>query len=344
MNDWKSATVLVVAGAAVALLAVPAQAAVVVPGAKGQGAEANAATNGKQVTVGVSKVQYSGDTKRSGTQSTGDLKSTDGTWTPPACWYEPTYSPQEMEAMVKGWRDIKFLGIGDLIGDIYDRKYKSGDVKDGGYKDYNLDKQGKGMFWAAVKNPDRKDEPEANLCDKPPFWVDNGQTPNEPLAVSPRVLGEAAAGTVDLTPTEIAMAPSATSTVNLPTWIWTPSKGFKEKHASASVAGVTAIATATPVALHIDPGTADATLFPASGTCPINADGSIGTPFATGMAGQTPSCAVTYQRAGTYALKASVTWKIKWSATNDPGAPLPDSIFTTPPQNVTVQEIQSINR
>jgi hypothetical protein len=29
------------------------------------------------------------------------------------------------------------------------------------YKDYNLDKQGEGMFWAAVKNPKRKDDPEA---------------------------------------------------------------------------------------------------------------------------------------------------------------------------------------
>ncbi|MFE4858979.1 hypothetical protein [Streptomyces sp. NPDC056670] len=343
MRNWKSVTVTVALGAAVALHAVPAQATVSVPGSNGQGA-ANAATNGKQVTVGVSKVRYSGDTKRRGAQSTGDLKSVDGNWTPPACWYEPTYSPKEMEAMVKDWRAIKIFGIGDLIGNLYDLKYKSGDPKEGGYKDYNLDKEGKGMFWAAVKNPDREDDPEANLCDKPPFWVDNGQLPKEPMAVSPRVLGEAAAGTVDLTPTEIAMAPSTTSTVNLPTWVWTPSKGFKQKHAYASVAGITATATATPVALHLDPGTSDATLFPASGTCPINADGSIGNEFVAGMAGQTPSCGVTYQRAGTYGLKASVTWKISWTATPGGGDDLPDSIFTTPPQNVTVQEIQSVNR
>ncbi|MFE9410124.1 hypothetical protein ACFYN0_15195 [Streptomyces sp. NPDC006704] len=35
---------------------------------------------------------------------------------------------------------------------------------------------------------------------------------------------------------------------------------------------------------------------------------------------------------------------ISWSATTGDGGGLPDSVYTAPPQNVTVQEIQSINR
>ncbi|MFE9371787.1 hypothetical protein ACFYM2_18725 [Streptomyces sp. NPDC006711] len=309
--------------------------------------EASAGAQGDKLGARVSQVSYTGNTKKAGTKDIGELSSSDGHWTPPACWYEPTYSPKDIESDVKKLRTPSGVPIfGDAIdmvrgvyADMMDARFK-----DGVYKNYNLDKQGKGMFWAAVKNPQRLDDPEASSCDKPLFWVDNGATPDEPLAVSPAILGAAAADSVSLTPTEISMAPDKTSTVNLPTWIRSSNGGFEEKRATASVAGLSATAVAKPVALHIDPGTSDAVLFPPSGNCPINADGTIGEKFTPGDAERTPPCGVTYQRSGTFALKASVTWKISWSSTNTPSTPLPDSIFTTPPQNVTVQEIQSVNR
>lgn len=306
--------------------------------------DASAQNSAGNVTVGVSKAQVSGDTKSGSAKTTGELTSSDSSWTPPACWYEPTYSPKEMEAMIGKWRTIKFFGIGDFIGDVFDSQYKTGDPAKGGYKDYNLDQEGKGMFWAAVVNPNRKDDPEASKCDKFPFWVENGKTPDVPMAVNARILGEYASDSIALPSTQVSMAPSGTSTVNLPTWIWAPGKQFTEKKVSASLAGITSTAVATPVALHIESGSPDATVFPASGNCPINADGSIGEPYAAGKAGQTPPCGVTYGRAGSYSFKASITWHVSWSATNGEHRPLPDSIFTTPPQNVTVQEIQSINR
>ncbi|MFI6687582.1 hypothetical protein [Streptomyces sp. NPDC050485] len=306
--------------------------------------DATAQNDNGQVKAGVSKATTSGDTKQSGTKPTGDLASSDSNWTPPACWYEPTYSPKEMEAMVTQWRAFKFFGIGDFIAGAYDRQYKTGDPAKGGYKNYNLDQEGRGMFWAAVVNPNRKDDPAAQKCDRFPFWVENGKTPDVPLAVNAKILGEYASDSIALPSTVVSMAPSGTSTVNLPTWIWAPGNKFTEKKVTASLAGISSTATAKPVALHIDPGTSDATVFPASGDCPINADGSIGEPFAAGKAGQTPPCGVTYQRPGAYSFKASITWKVSWSASNGEGGALPDSIFTTPPQNVTVQEIQSINR
>ena len=47
------------------------------------------------------------------------------------------------------------------MGIVLDSYYK-----DGKYKNYNLDQQGKGMFWAAVVNPNRADEPGATACER----------------------------------------------------------------------------------------------------------------------------------------------------------------------------------
>lgn len=309
--------------------------------------DAQGGTKGQNITVRT-KVRTTVN-GASSTAKTGSLSSADSNWTPPACWYEPAFSPKEIEATVKTWRGmdgIAFLdGIGDIIGEMLDQRYKEGRP----YKNYNLDKQGEGMFWAAAVNPNRKDEPEAMSCDKPPFWVDEGEPPNEPLAVSPQVLAEYAYDELPVPDTEIEMAPTGKSTVNLPTWIWLDKARFKKLSVTASLpgTGLSATTTAEPVSLHIEPGTADAQTYPASGECAINEDGSIGAPYAKGKADQTPPCGVSYLRSsgsdGPYPLRATVTWKISWTSTNGEGGDLPDGTFGTT-QDVTVQEIQSVNR
>lgn len=81
--------------------------------------------------------------------------------------------------------------------------------------------------------------------------------------------------------------------------------------------------------------------------CEINADGSIGEPYAQGRANDNPPCGVTYLRAsgsdGPYSLRATVTWKITWTSTTGEGGDLPDGTFGAT-QDVTVQEIQAVNR
>ncbi|MFH8792283.1 hypothetical protein [Streptomyces sp. NPDC017941] len=273
----------------------------------------------------------------------GKLSSVDGDWTPPACWYEPAFSPKEIEARVKAWRKVKLFGLGDFVGDIYDAYYKDGHP----YKDYNLDKQGEGMFWAAAVNPNRKDEPEANACDKLPFWVPESETPEEPLAVSPRILAEYAYDELPLPTTEITMAPEGETKVNLPTWVWLDKAKFKKVSVTASLpdTNISATTTAEPISLRINPGTKDATTYPASGECPI-VDGRIGEPWAKGKSKQTPPCGVKYLRSsgnGSYELNATVTWKITWTSTTEGGDRLPDAEFGAD-QNVVVKEIQSVNR
>ncbi|MFF7795350.1 hypothetical protein [Streptomyces sp. NPDC007991] len=48
--------------------------------------------------------------------STGTLTPSNSNWTPPACWYEPSFSPKEIETAVKLWRNIDGFvlpGVGD---------------------------------------------------------------------------------------------------------------------------------------------------------------------------------------------------------------------------------------
>ncbi|MCI3931024.1 hypothetical protein [Streptomyces sp. AN091965] len=277
---------------------------------------------------------------------TGTLTPADSNWTPPACWYEPAFSPKQLESTVKALRSLDSLpfigGIGSVLGDALDKRYK-----DGEYKDYNLDKQGKGMFWAAVKNENRLDDPKVNSCNKPPFWVDEKETPDEPLAVTPRILAEYAYDELPIPGTEITMAPEGETKVNLPTWVWLDKGKFKEVSVTASLpgTGLSATTTAKPVSLRIEPGTKDAETYPGSAECAV-VKGRIGEPWAKGRSEETPPCGVKYLRSsgdGTYGLKATVTWKISWTSTTEKGDDLPDGEFGAG-QDVVVKEIQSVNR
>ncbi|MGC0330218.1 hypothetical protein RKD23_003208 [Streptomyces sp. SAI-170] len=329
--------------AALALSLVPSAAQAIGTGGTVTGGDANGSQNNGKIKAETKvQVSTSGGTKE---VDTGTLTSTDTNWTPPACWYEPAFSPKQIKSAVDTLRKFNPFGLGNMVADMYDGYFKEGEP----YKDYNLDKEGEGMFWAGVVNPNREDDPEAQSCDKPPFWVDNGDTPDEPLALTPQVLAEYAYDELPVPGTEIEMAPTGRSTVNLPTWIWLDKAKFKKISVTASLpgTGLSATTTAEPVSLHIDPGTADAETYPASGECAINTDGSIGEPYTKGKADQTPPCGVTYLRStgtnGAYALKATVTWKITWTSTTGEGGKLPDGTFGAT-QDVTVREIQSVNR
>ncbi|MEV8319019.1 hypothetical protein AB0Q95_33175 [Streptomyces sp. NPDC059900] len=292
-------------------------------------------------------------TVNGGSSSSGTGTLTPATavnWSPPACWYEPAFSPKEIERTVEAWRAFGagaplVGGIGYAISAVLERRYKDGHP----YKNYNLSKQGKGMFWAAVVNPNREDDPDATSCDRQPFWVDEGETPAEPLAASPKVLAQYAYDELPVPGTEIETAPKSGSMVNLPTWVWLDRGRFRKVSVTASLpgTGLATTTTAEPYALRIDPGTSDATRFPASGGCAIRRDGGIGEPYTRGKADSVPPCGVTYLRStpvhGTYALRATLTWKIRWTSTTGEGGTLPSGSFGTT-RRIPVREIQAVNR
>jgi hypothetical protein len=303
------------------------------------------------------RITYSGSVAKNG--GTGNVTSTDVNWTPPPCWYAPYLGAKDFKKKMS--KDIESQmnapGMGGHAGAAlselqrhYEDDYGWTDTP--GYKDYNVEKDGEGMFWAAVENPNEPDILKRSSCNDLPFWVDNGEAPPPQYeeAITPEILAALAYRHMQLPDTEVSLAPEATTKVNLPTWAWLDKAVFDEVQATAAINvpgfALQATTTAKPVSLKLEPGTDDAVTYPASGECTINADGSIGEPYAKGKAERTPPCGIKYLRSsgnGTYDLQATITWEIAWTGTGGAGGDLPDGTFGNG-QEVVVQEIQAVNR
>lgn len=163
---------------------------------------------------------------------------------------------------------------------------------DGKYGNFNVKKQGKGYWWGAYKS-DRLDDASASDCTKSPFWVDTGHQPpaDVPEVVSPEILAQLAYGEVRIPQGKASMAPAdGNQVVNLPTWVWLKNADFHPVSVTArvDVLNIQATTTATPVSMHIDAGTEDAQVYPASGDCPIH-NGKIGTERTPGDKGDPPA-------------------------------------------------------
>ncbi|WP_432188867.1 hypothetical protein [Streptomyces sp. Tue6028] len=285
----------------------------------------------------------------------GNVAPANTNWKPPACWYEPVFTPAGLKEFVDKTDGNGDVGIHEswFGKDLWTKHYDEGKPETNfddenstaeGYKNYNIGKGG--YFWRSVA-PDDSD-PESWDCGRIMFWEPDRQVPKIPHAPTPETLAGYAYNQVKVPETEIELKPEGKSTVNLPTWIWLDKGTFQDVTVRAELPNTNlwAETTAKPVALHLEPGTEDAETFPASGECKINDDGSIGTPFKKGDADRTPPCGIEYLRATSgapYQLKASITWQISWEGTGGAKGDLPDGTFETT-QDMNVQEIQSINR
>ncbi|WP_328319810.1 hypothetical protein [Streptomyces sp. NBC_00388] len=290
------------------------------------------------------KINYSSTGKGGG--GSGPLASTDSSWTPPPCWYAPEWSATEFQQFRQGVY-VSAVHDPDLPNDV------RGEISDENQKyagdNYNIDKEKEGMWWGPQYNDDAPLADQMK-CDKDPFWVKKGETPDVPEAIKPETLAGLAYQQMQVPGTRVSLAPAGASKVNLPTWAWLDKADFKPVSVTASldVGGFHAEATTTATAdsLSLDPGTDDAQVLPASGRCAINGDGSIGEPYAKGKGNETPPCGVVYRRSsgdGTFSLRSTATWKISWTGTGGAGGDLPDGAYGDD-QPVTVQEIQAVNR
>ncbi|MER7477020.1 hypothetical protein ABTX60_05070 [Streptomyces sp. NPDC126510] len=284
------------------------------------------------------------DRSRNGSGQAAGPVTSSTTWTPPACYYAPKYTPDQLK------KYLEPIWEAGSTGYEWDAKQRDRYVNGHPYKDFNKDKTGKGYWWDFYVTPGREGDPGALDCDKPIFWVDENDDPpaDIPQAITTEVLAQLAYAEVRVPATKMNLAPQANTKVNLPTWAWLDAAEFKPVSVTASVPllGIQATTTAEPVSVKIEPGTTDAETYPASGVCQIQ-NGRIGEPYAKGKANENPSCGVKYLRSsgdGSYQLRATVTWKIHWTGTGVAGEQrLPDGSFGGE-QNVVVQEIQSVNR
>ncbi|MGW8380239.1 hypothetical protein [Streptomyces sp. ODS28] len=281
----------------------------------------------------------------------------DTDWTPPACWYEPFATPKQFKHEVDSYEKEKriptpSLGLNTNTEGMRQQYKDNKDVLGGpAYKNYNLDKQGKGKWWRAVVNPNRAKNfnffRDGSGCGDLIFWAKPTKAPKA-AGISPKVLAGYAYDSIKVPDTKVTLNPKGKSTVNLPTWMWLDKAKFKPVEVTATLpgTGLSATTTAKPKSLHLDPGTPDAKVFPSTGECPVNKDGTIGKPYTKGNSKKNPPCGVTYEHATTNApphqLKATVTWDISWKGPNNEGGNLPDGAFDTT-QNIPVQEVQSIN-
>lgn len=328
------------------------------PTGNNQGASTEQAGGGdKSGIFAAARIQYSGSVAKGG--GTGNVTSSDVNWTPPPCWYAPYLGAKEFKKEMSKHIDsqLKAPGMGGTAGSAigetkrhYEDEYGWTDTP--GYKDYNVENDGKGMFWAGVENPDEPDYLKRTSCTDLPFWVENGDAPPPQYeeAISPEILAALAYQHMQLPDTKVTLAPEANTKVNLPTWAWLDKAVFDEVQATAALNvpgfNIQATTTARPVSLKLEPGTEDAVTYPASGECVLNADDSIGEPYAKGKADETPPCGIRYLRSsgdGTYKLRATITWDINWTGSGGAGGDLPNGTFGNE-QAVTVQEIQAVNR
>ncbi|MFK0155447.1 hypothetical protein ACIQVK_25650 [Streptomyces sp. NPDC090493] len=310
-------------------------------GTNGTNSQVNGDQKNGELSATAGAVVYDLSNNGSGA-STGAVTPT-STWTPPACYYAPKYSPDALEAYLTP------IWAADSTGYEWDATQRDRYVNGKPYTDFNKDKAGKGYWWDSYVTPGREGDPGALDCTKPIFWVDTGDKPpaDIPQAVTPEILSQLAYNQIRVPGTKVTLAPADKTKVNLPTWAWLNAAEFKPVSVTASVPalGISATTTATPHSLKIDPGTSDAVTYPASGVCEIK-NGSIGEAYAKGKAGETPPCGVKYLHSsgtGSYPLKATITWNISWKGTGTPGGPLDDGTFGAT-QDVIVQEIQSVNR
>ncbi|MEU3891023.1 hypothetical protein [Streptomyces sp. NPDC029041] len=328
------------------------------PMANGEGASAEQRGGGdKKGIYAAARIQYSGSVAKDG--GTGNVTPSDVNWTPPPCWYAPYLGAKDFKKEMSKHIDsqLNTPGMGGTAGAALGetkRHYEDGFDIPGkpGYKDYNVENDGKGMFWAGVENPNEPDYLKRTSCTDLPFWVENGDAPPPQYeeAINPEILAALAYQHMELPDTKVTLAPEANTKVNLPTWAWLDKAVFDEVQATAALNvpgfNIQATTTAKPVSLKLEPGTKDAVTYPASGECVINADDSIGEPYAKGKADETPPCGIRYLRSsgdGTYKLRATITWDIDWTGTGGAGGDLPNGTFGND-QDITVQEIQAVNR
>ncbi len=298
-------------------------------------------------TLGAS-VAASGITYSSSEGGTG-VGSVDSTtsWSPPACYYAPTHTPEEYRAF---WAELssEFYGAGHLPEDKEALRQSLSDLygPDGEYPDYNVDRQGEGMFWQAVRNEEHPDRTAQFACEPRTFWVDFGDAPpaDVPQVVDIAMLAELAYERIRVPDTVVELNPVGVQTVNLPMWVWLPVGEFGPVSVTASLEGygLSATTTAAPVGLRVVPGTGDAVVYPGSGECPVDAPAYHG-----GLVGQEPVCGVTYLRStgegGVYSLSASLRWEITWEGSDGSGGTLPDGVFETT-YDLTVDEVQTVVR
>lgn len=132
-------------------------------------------------------------------------------------------------------------------------------------------------------------------------------------------------------------APPTRSVTGLPTWVWVNAAQFRPVTATRTAGPLSVTVTATPTSLILDPG--DGHRETCSGS---------GTPWHEGAhAGDPGACTHVYtetsagQPGGVFTLRATVSWRITWTATNGQSGTLAPVQLANQTQ-LAVQQVQPV--
>ncbi|SEN59310.1 hypothetical protein [Actinacidiphila rubida] len=255
-------------------------------------------------------------------------------WSPPACWYEPRFTPKQFEDYLNSHYVSDQNAFADMARQYGVDNYHQGD---------------KGAWWT-LEVPDLSRAGECAGIDDW-AWIPPGKPPADKPAIDPRTLaGLAYADTVLPAPPVTLKPPPESQLVNLATELTftlplqrvTVTASLNNRAAGVHVAATT---VAEPYELRVDAGTPDAD--PATCTYPLTNDGGTYRLDTHGA-----PCNVTYRRAsphGGYTLNTSIVWKVHWTPSANPDGPaaatpaLPDG-ESAAPTTVTVRENEAIVR
>jgi len=267
------------------------------------------------------------------------ITSTDGNFTPPVCWYS-SFTPAQFKAEI----DRRYLVAGHSgAGTVYDY-YNQVQSRMNQIRYHQGDE---GSWWVLTWDASLFNTPNA-WCPYTTdwYWSPPGNPPKG--AITPKILAEAAYRQLRLVSQGVALSPKAgNQKVNLPTYVSYTAPAAQESVTARLTEPdgtvVAATVVAQPDGLHVDAGTS----YADPQSCDYRLSGA-GSGAAASFDSAHADCNITYRRAsaGTYPLGARMTWRVWWTATATPqpnGAALPDGLSRYQ-QDVTVQEIQTVNR
>ncbi|MGW5351372.1 hypothetical protein ACWERV_12780 [Streptomyces sp. NPDC004031] len=254
-------------------------------------------------------------------------------WKPPACWYEPVYSPEEFE----GFLNSHYTSSADAYASM---------AKEYGADDFH--KGQKGAWWE-LKIPDLSKADQCAALDPYAWFTPDNPPPPEVSPIDPKTLAGMAYAATVLPPPPVTLRPTPKNQlVNLPTEV-TFAEPLDRVTVTASLdypafgIHVASTVVAEPSELRVsttgdaDPASCTYALAKSGGGYKLNSHGA--------------PCNITYRKAsarGSYTLTTAVVWKVHWTPSANPDGPaaappLPDGESRTPTA-VTVRESQAVVR
>ncbi len=177
-------------------------------------------------------------------------------------------------------------------------------------------------------------------------WITN-QAPTITPAIDPRSVALQAERSLRLPAPTPHFNPSASSVVNLPTWLWIDPSVWHPYAVTASVGAVSATAVATPVAVRWQMGDGGVVTCAGPGRAFDLAQPARMQQTACEYAYHTSSLGQPYARGNpdtaAYLVGATVSWSVSWSVVGGVGeGPLPP-LVTSSLTHVRVVEVESVD-